>query len=220
MTKIALIEVTHFHDECLFSQIRFLKHKDHHITLICNILLKDRVKMYNNVDEFVYIDTSSKFKKYKSWFKILRYVTKNNISKVIFNTAENHIYKLLLLPFPRKTELIGTIHNANKLVNRKQKKISRKIHKYLTLSDLTKEQILREKLTNNPVSSYYPIFFPEYENKIKKAKNEIWVTIPEAIDFKKRDYSILKELKIPDHFKIILLGKADSIDAKNLLKTL
>ena len=36
MIKIALIEVGAMHDECLYSQIQFLKHKNHKVTLFCH----------------------------------------------------------------------------------------------------------------------------------------------------------------------------------------
>src|SRR5690554_4255367 len=103
MANVALIEINNFHDECLYSHILFLKSANHHITLICNEKLKSRVSNFP-VDEFVYLNQDSKIKKYQNWFLIRKIIVKQKITKVILNTAEKNIYKLLMLPFPAYAE--------------------------------------------------------------------------------------------------------------------
>lgn len=218
MTKIALIEVTDFHDECLFSQIEYLKSPEVHITLICNAKLANRVNKIKGVDKYIFIDLSSKLKKYKAWISIWFYV-KNNVSKVIFNTAENYIFKLLFLPF-KNVELIGILHNGHKLKRKKQKIISKKLDKYFVLGHFIKRSIKKEGLTQNPVGVFYPILFPEYKTVLNKPENEIWITIPGAVESDKRDYSSLYELLLPKNVKLILLGAAKTEAAKFLLKKL
>lgn len=218
MIKIALIEVTDFHDECLYSQVKYLNDPNHHITLICNQKLKTRVKNYSGVDQFVFLDLSSKFKKYRAWFKIWRLVN-SSFSKVIFNTGEIYIYKLLLFPF-KNVELIGVLHNAQKLKRKKQIAISKKLNKYLVLGEFIKKNIVLEKLTNNPIGVFYPIFFPEYDLVLQKPKNEIWISIPGAIELDKRDYRSLYRLTLPTHVKLILLGATKTEASKEFTNKL
>ena len=72
---------------------------------------------------------NSKIKKYYAWYKIRKYLIDNNFSKVIFNSAERNILKLIYF-LPTKIECIGTIHNANKLIKKDyQKKISKRLKK-------------------------------------------------------------------------------------------
>lgn len=214
MTKIALIELGDFHDECLFSQIQFLQQKDIEVTLFCNVKLKSRVNSFSGLKEICYLDLSSKFKKYKSRWNLWKTIVFEGYSKVIFNTAESTIYKLIRLPFPKRIELIGTVHNAQNLKGKsKQKAITKKIHKYVTLNDFTAKNIISEKLTRKKVGAYYPIFFPNFKETLKKPENEIWITVPGVISFDKRDYSIFKNLKLEKNIKIIFLGRANTPDA-------
>ena len=60
MTKIALIEVGAMHDECLYSQIQFLKYKNHKITLFCHADLEPRIKDFPDLSKIIYLDLSSK----------------------------------------------------------------------------------------------------------------------------------------------------------------
>ena len=204
MITFALIEINAFHDECLYSQVQYLKGPNHHITLICNAALKSRTKSYDGVDRFVYIDLSTKWKKYLAWYKIWRLIN-GQMSRVIFNTGEIYIYKLLLFPF-KDVELIGVLHNAQKLKRKKQISISNKLDKYLVLGDFIKNSIENENLTTTPIGVFYPAIFPEVHLQFQKPKDEIWISIPGAVELDKRDYESLFNLKLEKHVKLILLG--------------
>ena len=121
MIKIALIEVGAMHDECLYSQIQFLKHKNHKVTLFCHADLEPRIKDFPDLSKIIYLDLSSKIKKYYAWYKIRKYLKDKNFSKVIFNSAERNILKLIYF-LPTKIECIGTIHNADKLIKQDYQK--------------------------------------------------------------------------------------------------
>ena len=219
MIKIAIIEAGDFHDECLHSQIQFLKRDDIEVTLFCNSKLKERINDLPDVKEIVYLDLSGKIKKYKSWYQTWRHIVKNRFSKVIFNSAESNIYKLIRFPFPKSIELIGVIHNAHNLQNKpKQKFISKRLHKYLTLNDFVTENIQKEKLTHLKVNSFYPIFFPSFESSLIKPSEKIWITVPGVIDLNKRDYRSFKDLKIPKEVKIIFLGRASTSEGKQFIE--
>ena len=133
MTKVALIEVGDFHDECLYSQVLFLQQEDIEITVFANNKLKSRIKNLSNFAEIEFLDLSSKFKKYKCWFRMWKKIVFGGYSKVIFNSAESNIYKFIQFPFPNRIELIGTLHNGQNLLSKaKQKYVSKKLKKYLS----------------------------------------------------------------------------------------
>lgn len=220
MAKIALIEINNFHDECLYSHILFLKSDGNHVTLICNQKLKSRVENFP-ADEFVFLNLDSKIRKYISWFLVRRTILKQKISKVILNTAEKNIYKLLLLPFPRSVEFIGVVHNIQKIKNsRKQNLIISKLDKILTLGKFIFRNLQEEKLTHKKANYYYPIFFEEHPQIIQKPANEIWITIPGIIDFRKRDNQRIHGCHIPKNVKIIMLGRPVGEEACEFLKQL
>jgi hypothetical protein len=215
MTKIALIEFGDFHDECLYSQIQFLQQDDIEIILFVNAKLKSRIEDFSSLCNIVYLDLSSKTKKYRSLFKVYHNIIFGGFSKIIFNTAESNIYKFIQFLFPKRIELIGTLHNGQNLkLKSKQKIISKKLSKYFVLNDFVAQSISEEKLTTNKLTSYYPIFFPNFETSLQKPKNEIWIIVPGVISFDKRDYSVFKDLKLEENFKIIFLGRANNPDAK------
>ncbi|MDC8003432.1 hypothetical protein POV27_05180 [Aureisphaera galaxeae] len=218
MRKVALIEAGAFHDECLHSQIQYLK-ESAQVTLFCHPKLESRVKDLPDVHKIVYFDLSSKMKKYQSWFSTWRRIVKGGFEVVIFNSAESNIIKLISFPFPKRIRLVGTLHNAHNLFEKaKQKKVTKKIDAYLTLNDFVAENVRAEKLTTKTVGSYYPIQFPEFPGSLKKPEGEVWVTVPGVISLDKRDYSVFKEWKIPDHVKVIFLGRPENEEAKAFVK--
>lgn len=220
MAKIALIEINNFHDECLYSHILFLKSENHSVTLICNQKLKSRIENFP-ADEIVYLNLNSKIQKYKSWFLVRRMILKQKISKVILNTAEKNIYKLLMLPFPRSVEFIGTVHNIQKIKNsRKQRLIISKLDKILTLGKFIFRNLQEEKLTNKKANYYYPIFFEKHPQIVQKPENEIWISIPGIIDFNKRDNQRIHGCHIPENVKIIMLGRPVGEEACEFLRQL
>lgn len=220
MAKVAIIEVATFHDECLYSQLLFFANSEHETFLICNEKIKDRVKDYP-ADHFLFLDFSEKKNKYKNWFKIRRFVKQQKITKVVFNTAESNIFKLILLPFPRKTELTGIIHNTQKVKQKfKNKLIARRLHKILVLSEFIEEVVRKERIFNKKLSHFYPIYFPKPEIIEPKKEGEVWISIPGIIDFNKRDYNALLKLEIPKHIKFIILGRPVGNQAFEFLEKL
>ncbi len=219
MRKVALIEAGDFHDECLHSQIQYLKDPNTEVTLFCHSALKPRVDSLSDVHEIVYLDLSSKWKKYKSWYRTWRKIVTGVFSVVIFNSAESNIVKLISFPFPKRIKLVGTLHNAHNLFEKaKQKKVTKQIDTYLTLNDFVSENIAKEKLTSKKVGSYYPIFFPAYPSLLQKPNGEVWITVPGVISMNKRDYSIFKNWILPNHVKIIFLGRPENEEAAKFVE--
>ena len=219
MIKIVLIEVGDFHDECLYSQVLFLQRPDIEVTVFANKKLESRINTLSAYAEIVFLDLSSKLKKYQCWFSMWKKIIFGGYSKVIFNSAESNIYKFIQFPFPKRIELIGTLHNGQHLKDKpKQKYISKKLHKYFVLNEFIQKNIVSENLTNTKIASYYPIFYPEFKVQLQKPNDEIWVTIPGVISFDKRDYEVFKYWEVPKNVKLIFLGRANNEEALQFIE--
>ncbi|MDO3693458.1 hypothetical protein QVZ41_01175 [Wenyingzhuangia sp. chi5] len=208
LPKIALIEFDQSHAECLYSQILFLK-EQYQITVFINDKSPEDL---TNIPNITLIPLNLEDKKTNQFVK--KYLISEKISKVIFNSAERKIFKFLLLfLFKKQISFWGILHNPNRLKKSlKQKYISHKLNGYFVLSDFVKENIITEKLTKTPVKSIYTIFFKEenINKKITKPKNETWLVIPGKVEFDRRDYLFLLNLKIPKNIKFIILGNINT----------
>ncbi|MER2996844.1 hypothetical protein [Pontibacter populi] len=217
----ALIELGGSHDECLYSQVRFLREKGYRVHMICTANLKQQVSGFDGVDEFLFFDFKgvSKLKSMAYLLQIRKHILKNNIAQVIFNTAEGNLVRnLTLLPFPKRVQFSGIIHNSYKLLkSSSQRIISRKIKKYFVLNDY----ILKHVHSNSKIAveAFYPIFFPHFKTiDIPKADGELWVCIPGQIAFKRRDYegflnALIQHPPKPG-IKYIVLGRENDPDRK------
>ncbi|MCL1943756.1 MAG: glycosyltransferase family 4 protein [Candidatus Azobacteroides sp.] len=212
--KTVIIEFGNSHDECLYSQLLFLKEKGHEVTLVCSEELKKQVEPFSEADEIRFYPFYKKgFSRMMLLFKLWRFLVKNNFDKIIFNKAQNKIVQNFLgFPFPKKTGFAGTIHNPKKLqTSLRQKLITRKIKKYFVLNDYLKEAV---RPAGFEVESYYPVFFPQVEViPLSKEPDEVWICIPGPVDFNRRNYVSLfsaLEQKVPDaRIKFILLRKCN-----------
>ena len=140
--KIGLFELTTYHEECLYTQVKFLRDGGHHIELFLNPKLKKQVAPYAALaDRCSYFDfTPGTFlpRRIGRFLKFYRYLKKGRFDVLIFNTASSKKELLLLcLLFRNGTPaLTGTLHNLQKLRNSlTQKVFSSSIKQYLVLND-------------------------------------------------------------------------------------
>ena len=204
--KVALVELSSSHDECLYTQVIALRSKQARITMICNQELERRISTYDGVDDFIFVKSKLSFRDtFKLWLKL------HQFDKVVFNTATGKaIRRLMLFPFPKSTELIGIAHNTKKLSNSLfQKFISRKIRKYFLLNDYLLDTIV-SKPASLQIKTFYPILFPDQTVENTKQNGETWICIPGRIENRRRDYlgllNALKGVRLPDGLKFIFLG--------------
>lgn len=223
MKKAALIEIDGSHDECLYSQLCFLKQGGYHTTLICSDNLEKQVTDFDHTDEKVFfkLEGRSKLEQWRELWLIRNQIVNNGIRTVILNSTHgSRIRNFTLLPFPAATQFFGTLHGINKLKGSlTQKLISRKIKNYFLLNDYLKENL---SLISVPgglrFESYYPIFFPSFRNMpaISKPADEYWIGIPGQIEYKRRDYETLVKafasLAVQPNYKFLLLGKSTHRD--------
>lgn len=217
--KIALIELNSYHDECLYSQLCFLKDSGYWICLIIHPKLVERIDAYKDLsDDIKILKCDSKVFFIKRLIRVLmiyRHITRLDIKKILFNTSSSKKEIILLSFLFRKKELFGIIHNLKKLEGSlSQKLINKNVKNYFVLNDflLTKAQAIKNDLK---FCSFYPIYFPKYKRvEILKAKNETWVTVPGKLDYARRDYDLVikavSKLEQNVRPKVIILGKIDS----------
>ncbi|RRQ47545.1 hypothetical protein DZC72_17580 [Maribacter algicola] len=216
--KIALIELTTSHEECLYSQIRFLKDANYDVHLIINPKFKKNLNLYGiDTGKVRFIDprgASTLLKRMHNWLLTYKYIVGNAFDTVVFNTASSNKETIALSRLlPKRIKCLGSIHNLKKLNDSfSQKVISKRIKDYYVLNDflVNSMEINDSKIRLFP---YYPIFFPEYQgSNLVDKKNDIWVCIPGELSFKRRNYDVvlqaLSKLEgSQTNLKIIILGK-------------
>lgn len=225
--KVVVVELNPYHDECLYSQCLMLRCLGKNVMVVANSSVSNRVE--NSLKD---IGIPTKFLPFGSGIKGLgailsfyRLVRSMGDIHLHFNTAQGNVaWRLFLLPFPKRIKITGVIHNVPKLrTSLGQRIISRQIRSYTLLSDLLVP--LYNKMCQKPAIVVYPAFYPRYEDfKLHKPIGEIWIVIPGAVSFGRRDYASLfqpKSLPLNGNIKIILLGninKADGLAVLSMIK--
>jgi glycosyltransferase involved in cell wall biosynthesis len=218
---IALIELGGSHDECLYSQVLFLKKYGLRVQVI---LFEDHL---SHMDPYPEVDVWKSYKKPGGWlaewilvFRLLTYLRCQGINKAVLNTAEGNLIRKLSLAAGRHTTFTGIIHLSSKLwTSRSQKIISRKVSKYFVLADFIKEN-LEKSDTGVSIESFYPIYFPAGKAAGAVQDQDYQICIPGAVDFARRDYqSLLDEMlstEVPSGVKFVLLGRTSNKDGQEL----
>lgn len=215
--KVVFVEVGGSHDECLHSQIDFIKNEGGNISIITTSEQHSRLKKIYPEESITIIDfkNKNKFKRILLVIKLRKLIINSQPDYVLFNTAEGNIIKYLsFYSFPSKIKFRGIQHTIKKVgKSGSQKFISRLVDKYFVLGDYLLDQI--PKKHRDKFQTIYPIILPKVEinNTVNKAKNEVWFCIPGSVEFNRRDYlsliDVLKKNNIPKNYKFILLGRTD-----------
>jgi hypothetical protein len=210
--NVLIVEFTPSHGELIYSQVHFMKRHGFNVSLF--------IHERNNAETFE-ADSIQKIPTGLSQWKVLKslkaYIKKNEISKVIFNTAHGlQTRNAILFLYFKKIEFFGIIHQAEKLLSSfTQKIISSRIKKYFTLSDHILKYFDNNKIDGISFSSFYPIFFP-YDKVRSEIKDKFIICIPGGIEFARKDYfgliTILKKEKdkIPRKVVFRILGNAST----------
>jgi hypothetical protein len=159
--NIALIELGGSHDECLYSQVVFLKKYGFRVHVL---IFRDHLKRMGKWPE---VDCWGSWKEPAGfageWLlvaRVLGYLKRNRIRKAVINTAEGNIVRKLTRATGRHIDYTGIIHLARKLwTSRSQRIISRKVRKYLVLSGFIAGN-LRDADPSLDVEYFYPVYFP------------------------------------------------------------
>jgi hypothetical protein len=221
---IALIELGGSHDECMYSQVLFMKDSGYPVHVLLFDDHFERMERWSEVDHWkTYSPPAGYFGEWKLVLGVRSYLLQRNIRRAVINTAEGNIIRKLSLACGRRIEFTGLIHLSRKLwTSRTQKIISRKIKKYFVLTDFISKN-LGKAGPGISIEYFYPVYFPagiyfhtrdvpdtEATNTAEgnvirsttgvtdpgAAPGEFLVCIPGAVDYARRDYpSLLEEIR-------------------------
>lgn len=223
--RAALIELGGSHDECLYSQLLFLKDGGYQITLICAEELRGQAANYNTGEEQIFynINKAGEWEKFKILLGIRKDIISRGINTVIFNSAHGRqIRNLCMMPYPKGTKIYGTMHGINKLIkSATQKLISSRLSGYYLLNDYLIDNLKLVPQPQMSFKSYYPIFFPQYrEEAIIKPEGELWITIPGQVEQHRRDYETLiravASARNLINTQFLFLGRSDGKNADGI----
>ena len=207
--KVALVELSHSHEECLYAQILFLKEAGHEVHLVISTSVASRTQPAGEDARLVLNMDSGAYLKI---FQALHYIRKCAIRNIVINTASGNYVRLLVFLLGRGRHITGILHNAKKLLkSSSQRWISRYVRTYFVLNDYILKNISPQR-SELKFESLYLNFFPKTQVKeIKKDADSFWICIPGAMEVKRRDYWSLFEnlLRHPasSNIKFILLGR-------------
>jgi hypothetical protein len=219
----ALIELGGSHEECLYSQVLFLKKYDHRVHII---LFKDH---FARMEAWPEVDVWHTVQKPGNWLAewvlvrhLLASLKRQGIRHAVLNTAEGNIVRKLCRAAGRYTGFTGIIHLSSKLwTSRSQRIISRQIRKYFVLADFIRDNVEKVR-TGVLIESIYPIYFPSPGPAPAAARPAYRICIPGAVDFARRDYSSLVDEMlshpVPAGVQFILLGRTTHKDGQELLE--
>ena len=213
MMNIVLIEFNSHHDECLYSQVAFLKSIPNvKLYLVCNYRLKDRIGYLEAFNETLFVRSNQ-------WgvghLRILSFFKANTINKVIFNTIGNKsVANLLQICSKNKRDYFGVLHNLTQLKKPLFTFRYSKVTSLYVLNDYLLEATERYTPTHAKFESFYPIYFHKHNQvDVVKAKDEIWITIAGKMEKGRRDYLRLlesyKRERLKNTIKLIFLGRCD-----------
>lgn len=224
MAKVALVEFNPYHDECLYSQMKFLGESGHSVLLVVSQQIHERggklIPMAEHTVIFRQSSQKNLFTRMAFIFGLNRLLARHKVEALVFNTASSRGEVILLGHLMKgRTKLFGILHNLKKVNHSfSQKLINRAIKKFFVLNDFLSDAVPLDDPSIR-LKSFYPIFFPEFQNTVPpKPKEEVWISIPGKLDFGRRDYYLvaraLVQTRAKSNIKILVLGSASLEDPK------
>lgn len=207
---IIIVEFNTWHGECLYSHCLLYKRMGYSIILCTTTKqekLAENLQSNNVIDKYELFEFSRRYKKLTELWRFRRFVLNSQANHLHLNTAQGSFaWKLFLLPIPKRIIVTGILHNIRKVKSSLgQYFISRRINGYILLSDILKPEYIASKCKVT-VEAVYTIFKPNIKStELDKPQNEIWLCVPGAISYKRRDYDILLEKEWPENIKFIFL---------------
>jgi hypothetical protein len=214
--NVVLIELGGSHAECLHTQIHYLATAGYRVYLICDEIVWSQIGEKQRLSgSQVYPSRRNIIQHIAMMFKIRRYLREYKICFMVINTIEvSAIRDICFFSLPRKLNCTGLLHNADKLTTGRSLRlfIGKRVKKIFVLSEYIRQKCQLQ--TKYKLAAFYPIYFPEFAPvSFEKSADEIWITIPGAVETLRRDYigllQNLKEKGLHHEVRIIFLGKLD-----------
>lgn len=214
--KAAVLELDGTHEECLYSQLLFLREGGYDTALLFEEALGKKlggIRAGNREVPWKLKDKKG-LAYWRALWEVRNFLISHEYEILIFNSPQGSLTRdFSLLPFPRHFQWYGTLHGINKLRGSfTQKMINRKIKNYFVLNDYLVDNLDRVPHAGLRIQSYYSIFFPEYPDApfIEKPENVLWIGIPGQVEYKRRDYETLVRafaaLKEKPAYRFLILG--------------
>lgn len=216
---VLITELGTWHDECLYTLCYSLHANGHRVVLAANAKTKSRLLeqgLQNVTDDIVTFNFSSSLAGMRELRRFRRYLLKGGFTHFHLNTAQGSLaWKLFLMPIPSRIKVTGTLHNIAKLSSSiGQRIITRRIDRYMLLSDILAPAYLATGC-KVPYTVQYAVLADNSNHTsdtIMKPKDEIWLVVPGAVSFHRRDFSYLLQQNFPSDVRIIILGNINKED--------
>lgn len=216
--KVIVVEFGNWHDECLYSPCLMFSKMGYEVVLAANSKLRGRIEqeLQPVTVEQHYFDFGTRLVDLKVLWQFRKFVIESGADALHINTAQGTLaWKFFLLPLPRRIKVSGVMHNVAKLRSSSgQKFITRRIDRYMLLSDLLIPAYKASGCTV-PYVVNYAIFRAQngaLDAHVQKPADELWLVVPGAVNYHRRDYEALLHLDLPSSVKIIILGNINKED--------
>ncbi len=225
LPKKVLILENKYHQEIIPSQARILLNAGYEVHLFIAEKLWDG-DLFGDIADRIKLTLLKKnstfFGKLSIALDVRRYIRKEGIRYIVFNTLDSN-FNYFLLRMNQSIRSIGIIHQAHRIF---KKRIHRKnlemVHGVATLSRFTLGYFRKKASDHKESACFYPIFF-ENENGVAPATphNEIRIAIPGQFDLNKRDYfqllEVLRQVNPATPIKFYLLGNIKNGDGPEIM---
>ncbi len=211
MKKAAFIEFNLSHSECIYSHLLYLKTAGYHVEFICNEIQRTKVAEIKKIaDKTTFIKVKQRY-----FDKICGYIIGQKFDTVIIGSAfyRGDMNIVNRLSAQQTANFFAVLHSLNNvgsedLTEPKHRQYTEKINRFFVLADYIAANA--PKQTGFTYSVAPLIFQPDYPPvPIEKPDGDIWIAIPGAVNFYRRDYMALippKGEKYASNIKFILLG--------------
>jgi hypothetical protein len=215
--KVALVEISGSHDECLYTQVRIINSRPN--TALTLFVTPALIAQVSGIVEPTQLRAVSMRKGWRGLIDAIalrNLLVREGFDLIVFNTCQGKaVRNTLMLPYPTKTRFAGVLHHTDKLVNSfTQKAISRKVKHYFVLSD---RLLPADRHSDLRFSYFYPIEFPAIRGRLlPKHEGEVWLCVPGQVEEKRRDYealiSAIRTKGLAPHIRLVLLGRYGNSD--------
>lgn len=208
--KVLFVEFHAHHDECLYSQIAFIKQQPgNEVALVCNKKLLPRISYMDMIDRSFAVRN-------RPWsidlFRVALFIRKFDPDVVVINTLHHELVpKLMKFSFKDSIQFVLLAHFTPEAL---APELPVRTDKFLVLNDCLLPSI--RKYSEKPACSFYPIFFPEQHRvELEKPEDEIWIAVPGKME-RHRQYELLIEAlahkQLKPNIRLVFLGRAKKKD--------
>lgn len=210
--KVAIVEIGGSHDECILSQVLALKEKGCYVVFCGTLEIYQRNALFQDLfDEFhEIIFPKTMLGDFRTMRQLSKWFVKNDVFKVIANTAQGGHIRNLVLTSSRKIEFYGIVHTIKMFSGSfTQWLISRKMKRFFVLNDTLLDKIPVQK--GRDINSFYPLDYPSFNMQLDKGLDERWMVIIGGVENRRKDLTGFIDIakNAPLNVKFIFLGKTD-----------